>query len=611
MIRWLAAALAALFLAATPVGAQTVNQSGVVSPGHAGCWVTSGLLKDGGSPSNFQCNALGLYNGANSPFAISSQTASGALPASYCTLTLGATTTASLLTANNQSGAGCPLTMTFGGTTVPIGGSNWLGTNFDNQFCSVQGSILFRNLSNWVCLAPGTSGQVLQTLGPAANPQWAPGGGTGSVTSVATGPGLTGGPITSSGTISLVNPVTVATGGTGVQTLAAHAVVLGNGTGAVNLAAPGAAGTCLQSNGAAADPTFQSCPGTGTVTNVATGTGLTGGPITVSGTLSLASPPNGQLGGVQSPGGRLTLQTGTPVMTASQTAVATVYYDAYMNDQVPVWSGTAWSYFTVTAGEISLALDSNAGHTGFQSSGNLFDLFIGNNSGITLCTGPAWTSTTSRGSGAGTTQLSRLNGILTNAVSMTCRFGNAAGNTFTCGVNSCTYVGTMLATANGQTSWTLGASASGGTAGVLALYNYWNRVDTATSVTDSGVSYAYTTATIRQARASAGNQIQFVWGSQDDTPNASYQAESGAIATAAATLICVGYDSTTACSGQRGFMVNTAGAGGTLDASANTSFSPIQPLGVHTISANERGDGTNANVFDTSATNLLTFRGRM
>ncbi len=37
----------------------------------------------------------------------------------------------------------------------------------------VQGSILYRNSTNWVQLSPGTSGQLLKTNGASANPEWA------------------------------------------------------------------------------------------------------------------------------------------------------------------------------------------------------------------------------------------------------------------------------------------------------------------------------------------------------------------------------------------------------------------------------------------------------
>jgi fibronectin-binding autotransporter adhesin len=99
------------------------------------------------------------------------------------------------------------------------------------------------------------------------------GGGSGTVTSINTGAGLTGGPITGSGTISipsagvtnamLANPSITVTAGSGLS---------GGGTVALG-------GTITLTN--------SSLSSGGTVTSIATGTGLTGGPITSTGTLSL------------------------------------------------------------------------------------------------------------------------------------------------------------------------------------------------------------------------------------------------------------------------------------------------------------------------------------
>lgn len=50
-------------------------------------------------------------------------------------------------------------------------------------------------------------------------------------------------------------------GGTGAVTLAAHGVMVGNGTGAVAVTGTGTAGQVLTSNGASADPTFQAASG--------------------------------------------------------------------------------------------------------------------------------------------------------------------------------------------------------------------------------------------------------------------------------------------------------------------------------------------------------------
>ena len=101
------------------------------------------------------------------------------------------------------------------------------------------------------------------------------GSGAGTVTSVAlTAPAaftVTGSPVTSTGTLALSysgTPVPVSSGGTGTSTLTANSVVLGNGTNAVQLVAPGTAGNVLVSDGT----TWNSGPNAGTTTALAIGT---------------------------------------------------------------------------------------------------------------------------------------------------------------------------------------------------------------------------------------------------------------------------------------------------------------------------------------------------
>jgi hypothetical protein len=57
-----------------------------------------------------------------------------------------------------------------GGTAVPV--ANTLTAILDNILGSAQGDIIYRNGTEWVVLAPGTSGKFLKTLGAAANPLW-------------------------------------------------------------------------------------------------------------------------------------------------------------------------------------------------------------------------------------------------------------------------------------------------------------------------------------------------------------------------------------------------------------------------------------------------------
>lgn len=61
---------------------------------------------------------------------------------------------------------------------------------------------------------------------------------------------------------NIATPVTVPNGGTGVTTLGDAGVLIGNGTGNVQVTGAGLAGQVLTSNGAGVDPTFENLPGT-------------------------------------------------------------------------------------------------------------------------------------------------------------------------------------------------------------------------------------------------------------------------------------------------------------------------------------------------------------
>jgi hypothetical protein len=117
-----------------------------------------------------------------------------------------------------------------------------------------------------------------------------------------------GGTVTSSGNLTLGGALSgvalasqvsgtlpIANGGTGATSLTANNVLLGNGTSALQVVAPSTNGNFLRSNGT----TWQSVAvaiGSGTVTSVATGNGLSGGTITSSGTLVLACPSSNSIG---------------------------------------------------------------------------------------------------------------------------------------------------------------------------------------------------------------------------------------------------------------------------------------------------------------------------
>lgn len=209
---------------------------------------------------------------------------------------LGSTTLGQLPTISNSSVLG----NNSGGSSVP---SALSATNVLDFIATTQGDILYRNASIWTALAPGTNGQVLTSGGAAANPTWTTVTGTGTVTSIATNNGLTGGTITTTGTLGLA---TIATGnvlaytgaGSGVPVATTPSAVLdiiGSTTGNIlyraaggtgwQVLAPGTNGQVLTQG--ASTPSWSNA---GTVSSIATTYPVSGGTITTSGTLTSVAP---------------------------------------------------------------------------------------------------------------------------------------------------------------------------------------------------------------------------------------------------------------------------------------------------------------------------------
>lgn len=239
-------------------------------------------------------------------------------------------------------------------------------------------------------------------------------------------------------------------------------VLYNNGTDWVALS-PGTSGQVLTTGGAAANPSWAAAAGGS---------------------------------GASAPQGRLTLTSGTSVMSADVTAGTTAYYTAYIGNKVTI-AGTT---LTLGSNEISMGFAA-ANHL----SGNNYDIFVINNAGTAaLCTGPAWTSTTARGTGAGTTELSRstTDGLLYNAQSMTNAYGGAAGTTNygPVAAGDALYLGSVYCTSNGTTQMVFNpAAVAGGTNNFLGLYNAYNRVLYAAVSLNSTASYTYATNTWRAA----------------------------------------------------------------------------------------------------------------
>jgi hypothetical protein len=300
--------------------------------------------------------------------------------------------------------------------------------------------------------------------------------------------------------------------------------------------------------------------------------------------------------------GRLTLTSNTPVMTADATAQGTVYYTPYIGNSVSVYNGSIFTLQTLS--QLSLTLDSNAAHTGYQQSGKLFDLFVAmNGANLVLGTGPAWSSNSARGTGAGTTELQMLQGIWTNKNSLSLKIDNT-GTNITVPANQATYVGTMRATADGQTGMQFTPSpAAGGNGSILGLYNAYNRIELNSISSDSTATWSYGTATWRKANNNSNNSISFVDGLQQSPFSSIYSVHAHIdSSTTPIPIVGVGVNSTTTPSGvTNGYTFTSTTSNNEFQMIAGPVISsPL--LGYNTVTALEYS-GTTTTTFKGSYTN--------
>jgi hypothetical protein len=300
------------------------------------------------------------------------------------------------------------------------------------------------------------------------------------------------------------------------------------------------------------------------------------------------------------PQGRLTLTAGSPVMSASTTA-GSIRYDCYNGGNlVWVFNGTT---------DVALAIGSCDISAGFGNlvAASVFDVWAVNNSGtLALCvaiSGPGshgWASdtggsNTSRGTGYSALDYT-TRPFVTNKNAITCDNGLSVT------ANRATHLGTICTDAgvNNSVSFTFGSAASGGVAARFCIWNRYNQVAVATAVTDNGASYTYASGTIRQARASSGNQITFVYGDAAQgvrMPDFIYAAFSQFPATVPNQLeTCIGFDSTTTCVNAGAYQTQNSTSTAYNFAATAAAHWPLtlNIAGLHAASANESSpNGTN------------------
>lgn len=282
-----------------------------------------------------------------------------------------------------------------------------------------------------------------------------------------------------------------------------------------------------------------------------------------------------------SPQGRLTLVSGTPVPATDVVSATTVYWTPYTGNLVPIWDGS--NFVCLPFSEIAVSLTSSLG------ANAIVDVFAINNSGtVAVGFSPAWANsgagTGSRGSGAGTTQLTRQNGILTNTVPITLINGATSYNSIS--ANKATYLGSLSGDSiAGQVSCLL----SFGQNRKWGVWNAYNRKRLLLQAGDPTATWSYLTGTWRPSNGSAANNIQAFTGLPEETARIVFTQAQGPNAARVVDapnggLIGIGLNSTAAPSGRLGKTVNIASANfTTIGTDSIASLNVAPQLGISQV----------------------------
>lgn len=172
------------------------------------------------------------------------------------------------------------------------------------------------------------------------------------------------------------------------------------------------------------------------------------------------------------PGGRLTLTSGTPVTTTNVTGATTIYYTPFVTNSIALYDGSAWQ--VVNFSEKSLAL-------GTVTSGLPYDVFGYLSSNDLALEKVAWTNSTTRA-----TALARVDGRVVKS-----------------GDTTRLYLGTFYTT---STTTTEDSETK------RLIWNYYNRVIRKVKVVDTTNNWTYSTTTWRSWNNSTANRIEILTG---------------------------------------------------------------------------------------------------
>lgn len=114
---WLRLA-AVLALAVGPAAAQSVQQAGTVTAGHAPVWIRSGIVQDAGTAATGKLSSLGVYGLGGFPFCITNSATPGPFSGNYTQLCAGADLSSAYFDVVPYGGSPLPLNFRVNGASV-------------------------------------------------------------------------------------------------------------------------------------------------------------------------------------------------------------------------------------------------------------------------------------------------------------------------------------------------------------------------------------------------------------------------------------------------------------------------------------------------------------
>lgn len=306
---------------------------------------------------------------------------------------------------------------------------------------------------------------------------------------------------------------------------------------------------------------------------------------------------------VGAPGGYLTLSSDTnnPVLTADSSGASIVYYTPYVSNQVPIWNGTSFTIFAINQLTLTLTAPANLANT-------IYDVCIFSNSGVlTLVTGPAWANsgggTGSRGTGAGTTQISRQNGIWVNTVQIT---ASNNGVSYTVPAQQCTYVGSILID---FVAGTVSNYLSYGQNRKWSVWNAYNRLPIVLQAGDPTASWLNNAGVTGPSNATSGNAATALTGLAEEAVAAQFNQTVSPLTAGSNTRaqISIGLNTTGTIGQSAVGAISVAGAG-TITETLAANYLATPTIGINKFIELENGSGNVTSFFGTINNMLMTLK---